>query len=181
MKIILFICSMFLVVACSSPPGPPGPAGPVGATGLPGKPGDAGEPGAKGDKGDPGKDGLSVDGSKITGSIFCGGGFQGLQSSLQFTYSAVQFANGNMFVSGSVSDGYVQTGNAAMFTSIQNGWVNGALTIQHDMLGPNVGGFWSLSLNRSSLVVSIQYFDSDLVGGSQAWEMLPSQCVVNTY
>jgi hypothetical protein len=51
-----------------------------------------------------------------------------------------------------------------------------------DVYAPTDGGWWTIGLNRSTLVTTITYHDADIVdSGVMSWTMLPSQCVVNNY
>jgi hypothetical protein len=42
-------------------------------------------------------------------------------------------------------------------------------------------GWWDVRLNRTTLVVTIDYNDTDVMGGKRSWTMTPDKCVVNKY
>src|SRR5262245_24220709 len=90
----------------SGPEGPQGPQGPMGARGPAGPQGPQGVPGANGLSTDAG------DGAKIIASISC----NGIPSNtvILIGYTVDQFANGNIFVSGSITDA-VGNSSSAMF------------------------------------------------------------------
>lgn len=150
--------------------GPAGPAGAVGATGATGPKGD------KGDKGDPG---LTTDPSKIVASIFCSGAIE--NTNLDFTYNVVQFANRNVFASGTIRGPVDQTSDATIYAPSQNGYDDASVIIRMDAYAPADAGWWSLSLNRSTLVTTLVYHDDDMPEKTKTWTMQPSKCVNNTY
>lgn len=53
--------------------------------------------------------------------------------------------------------------------------------ITFDLLGAINGGWWQLSLNRTTLVVTIENNDIDAPGGKNTWLMTPDKCVLNRY
>lgn len=193
MRTFIIAISYLLAVGCSAPvgqPGPtgqPGPVGPKGDTGERGEKGDTGKQGANGTNGMDGKPGANgkdgadaSDGSKIAAGIYCVGGLEG-STNLTFTYQAIEFENGNVFVTGSIRDGSVETSASNFYAPTQNGWVNGGVLVQHDAYATDNAGFWNLTLNRQTLVVSISYYDSQMVGGGATWTMTPNKCTVSTY
>lgn len=174
----------------AGPPGPQGLTGPAGEAGPPGPPGPAGDAGPQGPPGQPGLAadagpspsvdlGPVFDPSRITGSIHCGGSIQ--NTSLYFTYDADQFANGNVFVSGDIFGSASQSSTALIYAPTQNGFINAPITVTLDAYSPADGGWWRLSLDRTSLVVTIEYNDADMTPAKQTWTMTPDKCVVNTY
>ena len=181
----------------SGPPGPPGPAGdagppgPSGEAGAPGPQGEAGSAGAQGPAGEagppgsPGSPGGSVvidagpAGDKIAASIGCFGALQ--NTSLAFSYTADQFANGNVFAAGSVSGGAYGVSGSAFFAPTQVGYLTATVQFVEDVYPPADGGWWTISLDRSTLVTVITYHDVDIDGGMLSWTMQPSACVVNSY
>jgi hypothetical protein len=156
-----------------------GPAGPAGQTGTQGEPGLQGATGPTGPQGPAGGTVDAGDPSRITGSITCTGSLSGQPYS--FTYSVDQFANGNVFASGDIANSSIQASNAVMFSPNQTGYATAPVQVLFDAQAPADSGWWLLSLNRQSLVVTITYNDTDLPSGTMAWTMQPSQCTSNTY
>ena len=91
-------------------------------------------------------------------------------------------AEDDLFVTGSISDAAKQSSTTAFFTPQQNGYLNAQVTLTLDEDGTADFGWFTLSLNRASLVVKIDYRSS---GNSttifQSWTMQPSACVHNFY
>ena len=157
------------------PPGPPGPAGDAGPQGLPGTPGTASDAGTS-----PSVDaGAAFDPSRITSSIHCGGSLE--NTNLIFAYDVAQFANGNVFASGNVAGAASQSSTALVYAPTQNGYATAPIIVTLDASGPADFGWWRLSLNRTSLVVTIEYNDAGMTPPKQTWTMTPDKCVVNTY
>jgi hypothetical protein len=66
-----------------------------------------------------------------------------------------------------------------MFSPGQAGSLNGQLEFALDAYSPADGGWWLLTLDRTTMVVTLTYNDSDLGGtGTAAWAWTPSQCTV---
>ena len=164
------------VAGPTGPTGPTGPAGVAGPTGPQGPMGSAGDAGMTSTSADAG---AAVDPSRITGSIYCGGSLQG--TNIWFAYWAAQYANGNVFTSANISGPSNQASGALTYAPTQNGYTTAPVTMTYDSAGTANGGWWQLSLNRVSLVVTIDYHDTDVDGGLMTWTMTPDKCVVNTY
>jgi hypothetical protein len=176
-----------IIAGCEGPAGPPGPAGnpgpsgeigpagPAGIAGPPGPSGAAGPTGPAGSAGPPGSDSF-----KITNSIYCGGPLEGT-TSLWFSYDAHLFANGTIFASASIRDSLIEAAHANVYAPTQNGALTAAVDVEFDQAVPADGGWWEISLDRATLVATIVYHDVDVTGGTQAWTMQSSACVVNAY
>jgi hypothetical protein len=95
----------------------------------------------------------------------------------------VQFSGGAVFASADVRDVALQSSNARIFAPAQVGWATAPVIVTFDVQSPANGGWWQLSLNRMTLVVTIEYNDVDLpdVGDKRSWIMTPDKCVSNTY
>lgn len=181
-----------------------GLSGTMGAVGTMGAKGDPGTPGQDGTNtgtpGTPGKDGTNgtngVDGkdgtngtngtngtdatpTKITATIGCFGSLEG--SIYNISYWARQFSDGFVFSSGSVAGPEVQSSAANFFAPQQNGYDTAAVQMTLDVIGADNYGYWTISLNRATLVTTIVNTDIDVAGGSRSWTMTPDKCVVNTY
>ena len=166
-------------------PGPAGEAGAPGAAGEVGPPGPAGEvgpPGPAAEAGVPGPvidAGVAADPSRITGSIHCGGLIA--EMTLMFKYDVVQFANGNVFASGNIANSATQSSQSNIYAPTQNGYVTAPVLLTFDTYNPPDSGWWAISLNRTSLVVTIEYNDGDMLPAKRTWTMNPDKCVVNNY
>jgi Collagen triple helix repeat (20 copies) len=175
---VLSFLAATLLVACSGsagPAGPPGPAGTNGAPAAPGSAGPAGPPGPAGTNGAP-----AAPGNDITASIGCFGALQNT-TSISFNYNAYLFANGNIFASAAIADGVNSASFANMYAPTQNGALTATVIFALDEMPPTKGGWWQLSLDRTSLVTSIVYNDVDVPNGRMTWTMDPNMCVVNKY
>ncbi len=149
---------------------------------IKGTKGDAGAPGAVGTSGSDGKDGKNgKDGTdnRIIASIGCDGSLE--NTSLYFSYSAALMKSGDVFASGSVRDGNIEISGTRFFSSQQNGATTASVLFNDDFVAPYNGGFWSIELNRTNLVTTINYIDSDAIGGGSTWTMDPVACVKNEY
>jgi len=114
--------------------------------------------------------------SKIDSSIFCTGQLQ--NTSLWFVYEAVQMTSGDVFIDGNIRGNAYQISGVSYYSSQQVGYATASVRILYDVVGSQNAGFFSLSLNRSSLIVSIDYTDND---GNLNWTMTPDKCVSNRY
>ena len=112
----------------------------------------------------------------MTSSIFCTGDLE--DTEMSFHYTVAQFALGDVFVSGGIFGEYTEVTNSTMYSLYQNGYHQAPITFTHDSLWDHNGGFWEISLDRGTLVTTIDYQDID---GDVSWEMVPEDCVVNTY
>ncbi len=175
------VSGLALLVACGGEAGPAGPAGAAGSPGAAGAAGANGQDGEKGDKGDPGTSGADAgDPSKVVRSIFCAGPLSG--APLTATYSAVIFANGNVMVVGAIRDDFREASYTSFYGPSQNGAANASVVVSWDVQGIANGAYFTLSLNRTTLVTSVVYYDVDLdAGGVRSWSMTADKCVSNTY
>jgi len=162
------------IAACGGSPGTTGPTGPEGPEGPPGTNGTNGTDGVNGEAGAPG-----TNGDVITSSIGCSGTLG--TTSFTFQYNADQFANGDVFSEGYVAGPSIGTSGSALYAPTQNGYQTANIQFVMDIVSPMDGGWWTIGLNRSTLVTTITYHDVDLTAGTASWTMLPSQCVVNNY
>ena len=131
----------------------------------------------KGDTGAAGKD-ANADGM-FAASIHCGG--QLASTTVYFTYDAALTKGGDVFADGAINDGNFEVSNTQFYSKDQNGATTAMVTLQYDLQGAANAGWFSLELNRSTLVTTIVYHDSDAAGGQTVWSMTPDQCVSNTY
>jgi hypothetical protein len=146
---------------------------------IKGEKGDAGEAGAAGAAGEQGEAGEAGVDNHIVSSIGCNGILSG--TSVSVSYSAALTAAGDVFVTGEVAGTTSQASSAKFYAASQTGAVLGAVIVVFDLSGSSNSGFWRLSLDRSTLVVSATYTDTDYAGGGQTWTMTPDDCTVNEY
>jgi hypothetical protein len=123
-----------------------------------------------------GKNGID---NRIVSSIGCSGSLEG--TALNFTYNAQLMASGDIHASASISDSILEVSGTVFFSSKQVGAATAPVMFTNDFASPANGGYWKLSLDRSSLVTTIEYNDINVAGGKRSWTMVPSKCVVNTY
>lgn len=130
-------------------------------------------------KGEDGKDGEDGTDNKITASIFCNGTLEG--ESIGFSYSVAEMASGDIFVSATITGGFIAASNSAFYSPAQNGAQNPAITIQSDFSGTNDGGWWRLVLDRETLVTTITYNDVGEAADGDSWTMDADSCVTNVF
>jgi len=173
-SLLVVLSSACLIGGCAGDPGPAGQPGTAGAAGEPGAAGQSGPAGIAGEAAQP-----ATDPAKVTKSIGCSGSLE--NTSLFFSYSAALFANGNIFASAGVREGLIGASYASFYAPTQNGALDAAVIVSLDEAPPANGGFFRLSLNRTTLVTTIVYTDVDVAGGTTSWTMLPASCVTNSY
>lgn len=122
-----------------------------------------------------GEDGVS----EIASSIFCGGTLEG--TGLSFSYQAAVMTSGDVFAYGGIYGAAFQIGASSYYAAEQNGASVAAVIFAYDAIAPANGGFWALSLNRTTAVTTIAYNDVDATGGQDTWTMQPADCVVNNF
>lgn len=144
--------------------------------GAKGDSGAAGKDGAAGTNGTDGKDGTD---NHIVASILCTGSLE--NTALYFSYSAALMASGDVFAEGSIADGNIEISGSKFYSSQQNGALTAAVLFNDDFVAPYNGGYWSIKLDRGTLVTTIVYSDVDAVGGGSVWTMDPTACVANKY
>ena len=67
-----------------------------------------------------------------------------------------------------------------MYSKLQNGWDTAPIFINYDVSGSANFGYFEISLNRTSMVTTIVYTDSDVSGGSTTWVEPSSDCQTQT-
>jgi hypothetical protein len=143
-KLVLVLVLTALTGACTGPMGPTGPQGPMG---------------------DPGS--AAPDGSKVVAYVACGGTRTNTQ--LAAFYSASQFENGNVFATASVLSAASEGNGTALFGPEQNGAANAQVVFVYDTYGTPTGGYWTFTMNRDPLGVTVTYNDSEVSGGTLGW------------
>ena len=80
-------------------------------------------------------------------------------------------------VAGSLNSG---TGTS-FYSPVQNGYNDAAVIFTWDAYGAATGGWWQMSLDRTTIVASVTYHDSELSDGSDTWTISAASCVANAY
>jgi hypothetical protein len=71
-----------------------------------------------------------------------------------------------VFASGSISASDIQASGAVLFSPQQRGYASAPVIVTFDVyMGAN-GGWWELALDRTTLVTTITYNDSEQPGAS---------------
>lgn len=118
----------------------------------------------KGPKGDPGLPG----GGRIVATHNCSGTISGLSSGaaalngLDVEYDAVLTAGGDIYATARIIDEFSQVSSTNFYAAGQAGATDAAVIVVGDYHSTANGGWWVVSLNRSTLVTSIEYTDSSL-------------------
>ncbi len=117
--------------------------------------------------------------TRIVASIFCQGVLE--NAPLAMTYEAIQFSSGFVFSSAAIRGVLLQVSGATIFDPTQNGWATAPVYMTYDAVGADNAGWWKVSLDRQTLIVTAECNDPDLTGGTRSWFMTPDKCVSNTY
>ena len=86
-----------------------------------------------------------------------------------------------MLVHGSIYGTSFEVTDSTFYDSSQNGAATGFINIRYDVSGSANGGDWQISLNRSTLVSTVTYTDSEATGGSLSWTLASSYCTLNSF
>ena len=143
-----------------------------GAPGSSGSKGDTGSTGSKGDTGSAGTD------NKIKYTHYCNALLQ--NTSLYYRYRVRQFVNEDIFIQGEIYGSAYEVADSIMYSKLQNGWTTAPIYINYDVSGSANSGYFVISLNRSTMVTTIVYTDSDVSGGSTTWSQPSSDCTTQT-
>lgn len=164
-RLLLLSLTMGLM-ACAKegPQGPQGPAGPAGVNGLSGTD------------------------NRIVASIFCLGVISGVPGAagvvlngLWVGYSADLTASDDVYASGFLRTPAFQVGSAEFYAANQVGAQTGAVIFTADVATSNYG-FWQISLNRATLVVTAVYTDDSLgVQSPVVVTFQPDACTAQTW
>ena len=167
--------------------------------------GDKGDPGSQGVAGTAGKDGVvgavgakGTDGqtNKIASSIDCIGYSSTVSSvyrtlngktvptNLSIFYSASVMTNGDVFATAQLNDGGASYGGSSFYSMQQIGAETASVLFNYDTISPfSNGGWWQISVNRTTGVAKIRYSDDDFAQAPNylEWEFMPSACTKQTY
>ena len=131
--------------------------------------------GATGATGETGATGAT---SRIQYTVYCNAALEG--TSLKYTYDVKQWNNGDLFIYGSIYGSSYEISATTMYSEIQTGWTTAPVFLTYDASGSANWGYWKISGNRTTGVVTILYTDSDVSGGSTTWVQDSSECTLNT-
>jgi len=131
--------------------------------------------GSKGDKGDTGATGTSP---RIQYTVYCSAILQG--TSLKYYYIVRQWSNNDLFATAGIYGASFEVSASTMYSEIQTGWDTAAVLLTYDLLGDYNWGWWEVSANRTTGVVTIKNYDTDATGGSNSWTQDSSDCTMNT-
>lgn len=125
---------------------------------------------------------------KFAAGIGCSGTISGLTGAagtalngLIVYYQAVVTNYGDVMATGSVATGGIQVGATSFYSVTQVGSLTGPVLFNADFATAN-GGFWTISTNRTTLVVTAVYTDSSLGSESPVtMNFSPSACSAMTF
>jgi hypothetical protein len=143
---------------------------------IAGKDGAAGKDGTNGKDGAAGKDGVD---NKMSASIHCSGELD--TSGVWFDYSGAEMASGDVFVTASIRADAFQVAGTAFYSAQQVGAETAQVSLENDLAGAANAGYWTLSLDRKTLVTTIDYKDADVTNQEQVFVMTPDKCQVAKY
>lgn len=107
-------------------------------------------------------------GGKIVATMNCLGVIAGLSggaavlNDLQIKYSAILTSSGDVYATASVNDDVSQDSSTNFYAATQTGATNAAVNIVADYHSTADAGEWTISLNRTTLVTTVQYDDDSL-------------------
>jgi hypothetical protein len=120
-----------------------------------------------------------TDGIKPSAQLACDAALE--NTSLYFEYKATVFTDGSVLAHASIYGVAVEVTDSTFYDSSQNGASTGYVNIRYDVSGTDNGGDWKISVNRSTLVTTVLYEDTDLSGGSLTWTLASSNCTTNSF
>lgn len=119
-----------------------------------------------------GKDGAQgpagQDGGKVVATMNCLGIISGLSGAssalngLEIKYNAVLTSSGDVYATASVADDFSQQSSTEFYAAGQAGANTADVEIIADYHSTADAGVWNVSLNRSTLVTTVQYDDDSL-------------------
>ena len=156
--------------------------------GCAGPTGPGGAPGAVGPAAPIGPTGPAGASNRYTAGIVCSGTITGLTGNagtalngLVVKYKAYVTNSGDVMAAASVAYASEQNGDTQFYSSAQVGASTGAVSFVDDFATANYG-YWDISTNRSTSVVSVVYTDSSLGAQSPvSLSFVPSACTSYTF
>ena len=125
-----------------------------------------------------GTDGTAGTDNKIKYTHYCNALLE--NTTLYYRYRVSQFVNEDIFIQGEIYGAAYEVADAIMYSKLQNGWDTAPIFINYDVSGSANYGYFVISLNRSTMVTTIVYTDSDVTGGSTTWTLPSSNCTFVT-
>jgi hypothetical protein len=145
-----------------------------GATGAAGADGTNGTDGINGTNGTNGTD------NKAIASFYCGNNLVGA-TNIYWFYTAHLLSSGDLVVSGKIRNAEIEASNTNYYSASQVGASTAQVTISYDLVGTSNYGYWTIELNRSTLITTITYYDTELSSNPDVWVAPASECNVNNY
>ena len=94
------------------------------------------------------------------------------------------FSDSSVFAYGGIYGVAFQVGSSKFYDSSQNGASIAAVLFTYDVDSTANGGWWQISVNRSTSAATIVYKETGLSGANATTWTLPSSssnCVINSY
>lgn len=117
--------------------------------------------------------------TRIIASISCAGQLEG--EDIHFTYQLQQMSSGDVFASATIYDMGFQVSSAQFWSLEQEGFDNAPVLMASDLVGAVNGGYWTVGVDRKTLITAVVYKDADVAGGTMAWTMTADKCVADEY
>lgn len=124
-----------------------------------------GKDGAAGANGTNGTDNRFVAGILCMGTVTGLTGASAALNGVGIVYRAVLTYVGDVLATAEVDNGSFQVSGTSFYSVQQNGASTASVVIVADVSTAN-GGFWDISLNRTTLVTTVVYTDSSLAADS---------------
>jgi hypothetical protein len=120
--------------------------------------------------GTPGIDG--ADGAYADEKVSC----VAVADGLLFSYEVVDFSNGDVWASCSVSDPYVEAEDSVFYIAGQNGAANASCLVTMDATGEPTAGYWQFAISGAD--VTATYNDAGDVNDGYVLTFLASECTL---
>jgi hypothetical protein len=134
--------------------------------------------GCKGPKGPAGAPG----GGRVVSTIYCNGTVTGAGAlnGLDIEYNAVLTSSGDVYATASIIDAAAQTSGTSFYAAAEPGSLSAEVEVTADYIGAANGGYWSVGLDRNTLITHITYDDPDLINVVDL-TFTPSACTVGNF
>lgn len=156
-----------------------GTNGAPGADGSDGTDGVDGADGTDGQDGADGQDGTDGINNHIVATHFCTALLEA--TVLHFNYSVAVTSAGDVFATGAIEDPLLEVRGTSYYAAAQNGAATARVILTLDEAPPANGGWWTIDLDRGTLVTAIVYHDADVSTGQAAWLLTPDVCITNVF
>ena len=100
---------------------------------------------------------------------------------MRVTYQAAVFKSGDVFASAGIYGAAFQIGNSVFYSGRQKNSLTGPVLFTYDPDAKANGGYWMVSLDRKTLILTAAIADEDAPGGSSSWSLTPDKCTVSNY